>query len=233
MGASEVTIEEVRKKQGKVQIVDVRQAFLFGQEHVDKVEIRNIPLIELPQRVQELDKSKRVYVICNHGNASKQGAAFLEEQGFTAFSVAGGTRGWKEKYPKEMYESARYTLFRTFDVTLKIFSPIMPHITEKLYQSFFKKYDSKQSIHLTNWPTIREASDENSEKAGDLLIKIIDDVRKMKSENKLAMNKEIKSVVVSADDAEMFAELIEDLKQTVNAKEVQYKQGEFKVDIVV
>jgi len=139
----------------------------------------------------------------------------------------------KEKYPKEMYESARYTLFRTFDVTLKIFSPIMPHITEKLYQSFFKKYDSKQSIHLTNWPTIREASDENSEKAGDLLIKIIDDVRKMKSENKLAMNKEIKSVVVSADDAEMFAELIEDLKQTVNAKEVQYKQGEFKVDIVV
>ena len=43
----------------------------------------NIPLGELPDRLGELDKARRVVVLCRSGGRSTQAAEFLTGQGFT------------------------------------------------------------------------------------------------------------------------------------------------------
>ncbi len=51
----------------------------------------NIPLGTLPDRVGELDPSRRTVVVCRSGGRSTQAAQFLTGQGFTdVINLAGG-----------------------------------------------------------------------------------------------------------------------------------------------
>ncbi len=71
------------------QLIDVREP--------DEVEAgtlsgsTNIPLGELPERVAELDSTRRVVLLCRSGGRSTQAAEFLTASGFTdVINLAGG-----------------------------------------------------------------------------------------------------------------------------------------------
>ena len=49
-------------------------------------------------------------------------------------------------------ESAKYTMFVCLFNTLKLYAPILPFITEELYQLLYKRYEGIKSIHKTRWP---------------------------------------------------------------------------------
>src|SRR5947209_7863025 len=49
-------------------------------------------------------------------------------------------------------ESAKYTMFVCLFNTLKLYAPILPFITEELYQLLYKRYEGMKSIHKTRWP---------------------------------------------------------------------------------
>ena len=104
MEIQEISIEDLKQKIHfkEIQFIDIRPEEFFLEEHVVFSFLKNIPLQTLAEHLQDLDKNKEVYLICNHGNSSKHAAAFLQTQGFNAFSVAGGTQEWKEKYPEEV-----------------------------------------------------------------------------------------------------------------------------------
>ena len=53
-----------------------------------------VPMGQLASRLDELDRSARVHVICASGNRSKAMADLLVAQGFDAVSVSGGTSAW-------------------------------------------------------------------------------------------------------------------------------------------
>jgi rhodanese-related sulfurtransferase len=53
-----------------------------------------MPMSQLPSRLGELDKTAPVYVICASGNRSAAMTDFLNQAGFKAHSVAGGTAAW-------------------------------------------------------------------------------------------------------------------------------------------
>lgn len=70
------------------QVVDVRPA-----ASVEKMPVpgaKNIPLPQLRKRLDELDRSQPVYVICQMGKTSYFGARILANNGFTAYSILGG-----------------------------------------------------------------------------------------------------------------------------------------------
>jgi valyl-tRNA synthetase len=48
--------------------------------------------------------------------------------------------------------SAQYTLYQGLFTILKLIAPIMPFITEYLYQEYFRKNEKIKSIHLFEWP---------------------------------------------------------------------------------
>ncbi|KQV67769.1 sulfurtransferase [Nocardioides sp. Root122] len=74
------------------QLVDVRERGEYAQVHVPGA--RLIPMGQLAARLDELDRSAPVYVICATGNRSKAMTDLLRAQGFDASSVAGGTQAW-------------------------------------------------------------------------------------------------------------------------------------------
>jgi len=129
---------------------------------------------------------------------------------------------------KKGKESAQYTLYKSLLTILKLIAPIMPFITEEIYLENFKKFEKEKSIHISQWPEY-EKTKKTEEKTDelDLFIEILGKIRQEKTNNKKAMNAEC-VVTLSEEEKEKIAEMLEDLKDVSNAKEI--KKGKFKVE---
>ena len=75
---------------GSVTLLDARTAGEFNRGHIDG--FINIPIDDLRERLNELDKSKPVYVICQSGLRSYIACRILTGNGFDAYNFAGGYR---------------------------------------------------------------------------------------------------------------------------------------------
>ncbi len=136
--------------------------------------------------------------------------------------------------------SAQYTLYKGLLTLLKLIAPIMPFITEEIYQNYFKKIEKEKSIHISKWPgkasSLAKAK-ENSKIADksvnadelDLFLEILSKVRQEKSNNKKSMKSEVK---LSLDGGTMkkLKDVLEDLKDVTNAREI--KEGSFKIEFI-
>jgi valyl-tRNA synthetase len=85
-------------------------------------------------------------------------------------------------------KSGQEALYQTLLAVCKMMAPFMPHITEEIYQKFFKGREKEISIHISKWPEYNEEMiDEKAEKAGDIGVDIISVVRKYKSEQQMSL----------------------------------------------
>jgi rhodanese-related sulfurtransferase len=66
-------------KSGEATIIDVRTPAEFARGHVTGS--INIPLNEIPSRMEELKSKKNIVLCCASGNRSGQATAFLEQNG--------------------------------------------------------------------------------------------------------------------------------------------------------
>ena len=84
-------------------------------------------------------------------------------------------------------DSAKFTMFVCLFNTLKLYAPIMPFITEELYQLLYKKYEGIISIHKTQWPEWNSnwIMDEQEYEQMKHLLEEIDAIRKEKKEKGL------------------------------------------------
>jgi rhodanese-related sulfurtransferase len=73
-------------------VLDVREPREYLDGHVPGALL--VPLAQLLSRLSELPKGETVFVICASGNRSKTATSWLNDRGFEATSVAGGTSGW-------------------------------------------------------------------------------------------------------------------------------------------
>jgi rhodanese-related sulfurtransferase len=92
----EVSREEARKLLDEgAQLVDVRADHEWETGRIAGAE--HVPLPELPQRVDNLDKDRPVVVYCRGGNRSSMATAALAEAGFDAVKLSEGIVGWSEE----------------------------------------------------------------------------------------------------------------------------------------
>ena len=97
----------------------------------------------------------------------------------------------------------------------------MPHITEEIYQSRFKKYEKSPSIHLSSWPTpISLPKHKHDDKIWNKLIEIVSAVRQAKSLSHLPMNSPI-SLTLSKADQTLLQDVMHDLRSVTTAKELE------------
>lgn len=73
-------------------VIDVRETDEYVEGHVPGA--LNIPMGQLPSRLDELDRDAPVHVICASGNRSSAMVDVLVAQGFYAVNVLGGTSAW-------------------------------------------------------------------------------------------------------------------------------------------
>jgi valyl-tRNA synthetase len=138
-------------------------------------------------------------------------------------------RVYKPKTKQEK-ESAQYTLYISLLTIIKLFAPIMPHITEELYQNYFKKYEKDRSIHLASWPRQEKGFvNEKIEKQGDKAIEIIGRIRKFKAKKQKSLKAEI-ILTLEKQKIKELRNFLQDLKAVTNAKEI--KEGKFNIKIL-
>ena len=72
----------------QLSLVDVREVEEFEALHLEGA--RNLPLSQLADTYEQLDKDQLYYVICKSGMRSARACQFLAEQGFEVINVQGG-----------------------------------------------------------------------------------------------------------------------------------------------
>ena len=87
------------KGAGNVNVVDVRKPEKFASSHIDGA--INLPLSKLEENLDQLDKEKHYYVICQAERFSRQGTEILNNNGFEATNVTAGMN----EYPGETVSS--------------------------------------------------------------------------------------------------------------------------------
>ncbi|MBI2669446.1 valine--tRNA ligase [Candidatus Woesearchaeota archaeon] len=122
----------------------------------------------------------------------------------------------------EARKSAQYALYEALLSIVKMMAPIMPHITEEIYQQYFAQKEKQSSLHLSSWPKFDPRFiDADAEAAGDLGMDIIAAVRKHKSEEKVSIKEEIAELVVESQEpgfADVIYALQDDLKATLSCQ---------------
>jgi valyl-tRNA synthetase len=97
-----------------------------------------------------------------------------------------------------------YALYHALLTTLKLFAPILPHITEEIYQGLFATIDGALSIHLAQWPVVNLAwLDEEALAAGELLVEIATAVRRHKSTHNLSPGVDLAALYLQTEDDQM------------------------------
>lgn len=120
----------------------------------------------------------------------------------------------------EAQKSAIITLYHSLQIMLKLFAPIMPHITEELYQILYSK---DKSIHQRgNWPSLNlGAVDEKTMSQSAMLLEILDLVRKAKANANLSIKAPIEIIEIQSSN-KLVDNLISDLKDVTSAKDIAF-----------
>lgn len=119
---------------------------------------------------------------------------------------------------------ARYALSRVLLTLLKLLAPILPHVTEEIYQGLFAAAEGETSIHTSRWPIPDERlQDEASLTLGETLVEVATVVRRYKTEQNLGLSAELPSLHLATADpylAAMLAEAEADLRSITRAVSV-------------
>jgi valyl-tRNA synthetase len=131
-------------------------------------------------------------------------------------------------------QSAQYALYRVLYGSLRLFAPVLVHVTEELYQAIFKKSEGHESLHLAPWPD-PDYMDEEALKYGDMSLQIIERARKFKSEQNLSMAAPLKAldIEIPREDLDGLRSLQDDLMNVTRAESILWSEGDKLVIKVV
>jgi len=117
-------------------------------------------------------------------------------------------------------EGAKMTLYTVALGLIKCFAPFLPHVTEEVYQSFFREHEGAKSIHISEWPSL-EFADREAERLGEEVKEVIAAIRRWKAEKGIALNAPIGTVRIATSMPEAIEGGLDDIKGTVHAESVE------------
>jgi valyl-tRNA synthetase len=170
---------------------------------------------------------------CMFNNAIEETRNFAWHVFCDCYIEAAKDRLYKpDVYGEEKRKAAQYALYTVLHRTLQLLAPLTPHVVEEIYQLMYAKYKGHKSIHISPWPSVDKTMiDERAEKAGDVIMAVIAEIRKEKAENHKPLNAEIKRLTIYARDKETAKAVMDgktDIAGTCKASyvEIILKKGE-------
>jgi valyl-tRNA synthetase len=120
----------------------------------------------------------------------------------------------------EARKSAQYAVREVFVSLLKMFSPIIPFVTEAVYVGNFKKEGDSHTIHKGGWPTVYDVTDPQV----DIAIEIIGEARRYKSDNAVSLKTPIVTLTVECDEETkiVIEKMSEDIKGTAKIEKIVF-----------
>ena len=123
----------------------------------------------------------------------------------------------------EERKSGQYALYYSLYSIMKMYAIYVPHITEHIFQEFFRQHEKETSIHLTQWG---KPSSINADiiSFGEGLKNVISEMRKFKSERNLSMATEMEIIEISTEQRFMdwFKQSEKDIQACTRAKHISY-----------
>jgi valyl-tRNA synthetase len=189
-------------------------------------------LSQLNRLIPEVTKDYEEY---NHASAKNRIEAFFWDVLTDNYMEMVKTRLYDYPDGSAERDSARYALYNVLAIVIQLLAPIMPYITEEIYNLVFKIDGSPISIHLMPWPNARqELIDDDADTTGTMLIDIATAVRRYKSEKKLPMGsklEKIKVAVFKESYADVLKSCLIDIKSVTRAAQIELEVD--KIDTAV
>ncbi len=134
-------------------------------------------------------------------------------------------------YGKAKCDSAKYACYYVLLGMLKMFAPILPHITEEIYMDFYAEKENKKSIHISGYLNLGHDINQELISNGDKVMDIVSQIRQFKSENKVSLKTFIKDAIITSKITE-FLKLAEiDIKAVSSINKLIFKDGEFNLHL--
>lgn len=130
-------------------------------------------------------------------------------------------------YGEDAKKSAQKATYDSMLQLLKMGSVYLPHLTEEIYQDFFRDKEKVKSIHITDMDDFEYMPDQNLIEQGNAVVDAISNVRKYKSENNLSLRTPITSakLVVKPENRQFTEQALLDIKNTTNIGDIQPEEG--------
>jgi sulfur-carrier protein adenylyltransferase/sulfurtransferase len=97
-GISEISVQELKGKMDAreaFELIDVREPFEFEIARINGAKL--IPLGEISERTNELNREQTLIVHCHSGRRSAQAVRLLKQRGFTkVYNLEGGIDAWSD-----------------------------------------------------------------------------------------------------------------------------------------
>jgi valyl-tRNA synthetase len=107
-----------------------------------------------------------------------------------------------ETFGEPAKRAAQHALYEALHVVLQLLAPVIPHITEEIYQALYAEVKGCRSLQVSSWPACQAWVDAEAERRGDVIVALISGVRREKAEKKLSLNTTIKKLTVLAENEE-------------------------------
>ena len=140
---------------------------------------------------------------------------------------------------ENMKKSSEYWLYFTSLNIINLISPILPHITEELYQRYFRSFEKETSIHKKLYSIWLKQNEKNNYKIlteeVKQLFNLITLIRKYKTDNKIKYWLESKEINVywNIKEIENYKKYFNDIKSITRTWKVNfYESYNSKVDII-
>jgi valyl-tRNA synthetase len=116
-------------------------------------------------------------------------------------------------------QAVLFTLTRVFLAVIKMYAPILPFVTEEIYQTMFRSWDGQKSLHISRWPEpIAILSAENISDF-DKAIEAVAEIRKYKSEKDLSLAVKLPDYKLKTEvDLKKYGDFIKKVVRVKNLK---------------
>ena len=140
-----------------------------------------------------------------------------------------------EIYGDEARLSVQTALYTTLLNLLKFMAPYFPHITEEIYQSYFREKEGRISIHSLLFDDLSGFADNEIMEEAEFAKSIIFEARKFKSENNLSMKEPLTCITItdSASKIDCIKKFECDIKATCKCEEIRYICDEASKSITI
>ena len=136
-------------------------------------------------------------------------------------------RFWNpERYSDDARISAQSTLWEALRTVLGLYAPYLPFVTESLWQEIFKPYEDSVSLHVTGFPQVNDAWENDVSEMG-LVLNVLNTVRKLRTQNQFSATAQVKKLIIDLsdaanDEADQIKALENSLQAVARAEEIDY-----------
>jgi isoleucyl-tRNA synthetase len=120
--------------------------------------------------------------------------------------------------------AAYYTLWKVFDVLLRLMAPFTPYLAEEIYQNLIRPFSERESVHMQDWPKKDEKLvDVELEREMNVIRSIVEAGSAARQKAKIKLRYPVKQIIVETDDEtaiKAVERLNRILRDQLNAKEV-------------